>query len=373
MHGTFVDGYRRVRRLGVSLGLAALVASTATSAGLAADGTFDGGGKIGGSYDDQEYVAGPQTVTYEDTLYLYGTADDGNGYYATYDGKKWSDYTGWKDQPAKFAYEPAAAVNAVSRVFFAGDDGHLYGNAYDSGEWTGWEDLAGDYTFEVAPYANIYDDHVYLHGVATDGYLYTKYYDGAEWTVWAPVSDDYTPGAYQPYAVDWDGYQNVFWTATDGQVYWNRYDGSEWSGAKALTGDGDFGTAPYAIGYSPEKTLYAYANGKDGAPYWNTFKDGDGWSGWEAYAAPVPVEVKWQPHAYEYDDVQHLILTGDDGHGYYTTYDGEYGEWTDLGANYTYDPYTYEYADGYYLAYTGEDGAIYTKEYAAGDGKDDGY
>jgi hypothetical protein len=175
--------------------------------------------------------------------------------------------------------------------------------------------------------------------------------------------------------VAWGEYENVFWTGADGKVYWNRYDGSAWTEAKALTGDGSYDSAPYAIGYSPEQKLYAYAVSAEGAPYWNVFAEGEGWTGWQAYQAQTPAPVQYQPHAYEYDGVQHLVLTGTDGHAYYTTYDGQYAEWADLGDNYAYDPSTYEHADGYYLTYTGQDGKVYYKTYEAdaGEEEDDGY
>lgn len=109
-------------------------------------------------------------------------------------------------------------------------------------------------------------------------------------------------------------------------------------------------------------------------PHYNTFADDDGWSGWTAYATAPPAKVKYQPSAYVYDDTQHVIYTGDDGHAYYASYKGEWSDWQDLGDNYAYDPYTYEYGDNYYLTYTGTDGYIYVKPYAAdGGAPDDGY
>ena len=365
--------YRRAAR--GALGIVALgsLAFASTLAVLAQATPFDGGGQIGG--DDYTYDSGPYAIVYDGTLYEYATGTDGKGYYTTYDGEEWSSWQGWDDQPADYQWQPTAVdFNDSQYVFYNGQDGGIYHNAYDGEEWSGWENLAGDYSFDYAPYANTYGDAVYLYGVADDGYLYYKAWQDAEWSDWAAVSEEYTAGGYQPYGVDWDDYNNVFWTGDDGKVYWNRYDGSEWTGAKALPYEADeyqYDSAPYAIGYSEDEKLYAYAVTADGAPNWNVF-DGEGWSGWKEYEAEFPAKAKYQPNAYEYDGKQHLMVTGDDGHAYYTTYDGEYGEWQDLGDNYDYDPYQYEYNDGYYLTYTGTTGYIYYKVYG-GDGGDGGY
>ena len=104
----------------------------------------------------------------------------------------------------------------------------------------------------------------------------------------------------------------------------------------------------------------------DGVPYYNTF-DGDGWSGWSTYDTAPPAPVKYQPSVSVYDGKQHAVYTGDDGHAYYTAYDGSWSEWQDLGDNYAYDPYAYEYDDSLYVTYTGTDGYVYVKPYAAKD------
>ncbi len=102
----------------------------------------------------------------------------------------------------------------------------------------------------------------------------------------------------------------------------------------------------------------------DGYPAWNSF-DGESWGEWGTYE---DIKVKYQPAAYVYKDKVHVAYTGDDNHGYYSEYDGSWGEWSDLGENYDYDPYIYEYDGSAYLTYTGENGYAYTKEYTEEDG-----
>ena len=329
---------------------------------------FSGGGTAGKSdgYTTYEAADAPYAVTYEDTLYLYGTSTDGKGYYTTYDGQEWSAYSAWDQQPTNFKWQPASVTYGDSQyAYYTSDDNKLYQNAYDGTAWSGWQDTSGAYTYAQAPYANTYADKLYLYGAAEDGNVHGKGFDGTAWPEWTAVNEDYASGAYQPYAIDWNNYQNVFWTGSDGTVYWNRYDGTAWTGATALEGEYTFATSPYAFGYDGD--IYAYATTADGLPYYNTFTDGTGWSGWQAYPSAPPVEVAYQANAYVYDDKQHVVYTGNDGHAYYTSYDGAWSEsWTDLGENYAYDPIQYEYADTYHHAYTGEDGGIYYKTYADG-------
>jgi len=357
MWQTLTTDYRRAGRAALAAVFGGTLALSAALTALAYDGSFEGGGQVSG--DAYTYAAAPYAVSYQDAVYEYATGEDGKGYYTVYDGQAYSEWAGWDDQPADYQWEPVACVSGDwNYVFYAGTDGHLYWNGYDGAAWSGWEDVAGEYEFAYAPYAYEYDDAVHLYGAATDGNVYYKSYDGTEWTEWAAINDEYLAGAYQPYAVEWGDYDNVFWTGEDGKVYWNRYDGTEWTGARDLPYEADeyeYAAAPYAIGYSEDDSLYAYAVSAYGVPYWNVF-DGEAWTGWAAYEAEFPATAQYQPSAYEYEGVQHLVVAADDGHAYYTTYDGAYGEWEDLGENYTYDPHQYAYGDGLYLTYTGTDG-----------------
>jgi len=355
------SGYQRlIKGIAVS-GLTAVLVGTTISGVLAFDGEYGKGSKVGGG----DYKASTYAVTADDTLYQYATGTDGSAYYTTYDGEKWAEWSAWESQPSKYTYDPAPVVYAdETYVTYRGEDEKYY-LSVGGGEWT---DISGKWTFKYAPYANVYGEKLYIYGVGNDGYVYWKHYDGAEWSKWAEIGEQ-TTSAYEVYAVDWNGYDNVFWTSEDGSVYWNRWDGSEWSGTKALSGDYKVQYAPYAVGYAPEKKLYAYAVTEDGAPAWNVFTEGEGWSDWKPYEG-LATKVKNQPNAYVYEDVQHLVFTGADDHAYYTEYDGAWSdEWADLGDNYAWDPYQYEYDGGLYLTYTGKNGSVYVKEYeAAGDG-----
>ena len=376
LHDRIGDGGRYVRRglLGVPLVAALLLAGVLGALAQDAKGEFASGEQTyeGGGYDAYEYVSAQYPVWYEDTVYTYATGKDGKGYYSTYDGE-WSEPYAYEDQPVDFKWEPAAVLNAGVSVFYAGEDGKYYHNAYDGAEWSTWEDISGDYEFVASPYANWYGEYGYVYGAATDGYVYYKTWGEAGWSEWAPVNEEYKSGEYEPYAIEWGGYNNVFWTGDDGYVYWNRYSAEteEWTGEKQLPYAADeyeYQYAPYALGYSVDDTLYAYAVTTDGAPHWNTF-DGEAWSGWKAYESAYEYEAAYQPYAYEYDGVQYIYTSAEDGHAYYTTYDGEtWDEWYDLGDNYKYEVSSYEYDGAYYLTYTGENGYQYYKGYEVKEG-----
>lgn len=361
------DGYRSVLKRVVTAGLAVALLGTTVSGVLALEGSYGEPKKVG----DGAFASSTYNVTVDDTLYQYATGKDGNAYYTTFDGTEWSEWTGWEAQPAKYKADPAPAVyNDASYVTYYGEDGKYYFSGGGGGDWA---DISGEYTFKAAPYANVYNDKLYIYGVAEDGYVYWIDYNGSEWGTWGEIGGQ-TTSAYEVHAVDWGGYNNVLWTSDDGNVYWNRWDGTEWTGTKELTNSLALKSAPYAVGYEPEKKLYAYAVSADGQPAWNVFTEGEGWTGWKPYEG-LDAKVKNQPNAYVYDDVQHLVFTGDDGHAYYTEYAGEWSdEWADLGDNYAWDPYQYEYAGDLYLTYTGENGNVYNKAYeGAAGGEDSGY
>ena len=328
------DGYHGKLRTIAVAGIAAVLIGTTVGGALALDGGYGEGKKV----DKGEFFASTYNITVDDTLYQYATGKDGNAYYTTFDGEKWSAWSGWDSQPAKYAYDPAPiSYGDKSYVTYYGEDGKYY----FSGEGGDWTDISGDYTFKTAPYANVYNNIVYIYGVADNGYVYWKDYNGAEWGEWGEIGGQ-TTSAYEVYAVDWNGWDNVFWTGDDGHVYWNRWNGSEWSGTKQLANGLAIGSAPYAVGYAPEEKLYAYGASQDGQPAWIVFTEGEGWTGWKPYDG-LEAKVYNQPNAYVYDDIQHLVFSGQDGHAYYTEYDGGWwDEWSVLGGYHAYVPYQYE-------------------------------
>ena len=382
MKTSLADGYLSVRRGAVALALGAAVTMSGVLGALADDayGEYGKAEKIasGGEYAEYEYAYNAVPVYHEEEVLLYATSKEGEAHYYTYDGG-WGEPYVFEDQPVSYQWEPAAVAHGGKQyLFYIGEDDKYYHNNYDGADWTGWEDLSGEYTFAAPPYANKYgDDLVFAYGVADDGYVYYKTWAEGGWSEWAPVNESANAGEYQPYAIEWGGYNNVFWTGDDGYVYWNRYDPAteSWTGEKQLPYEADeyeYTSAPYALGYSVDDTLYAYAFTADGQPHWNTF-DGEGWSGWKGYESEYSWEAAYQPYAYEYDGVQYIYTTAKDGHAYYTTYDGEaYSDWTDLGENYGYEVSAYEYDGTQNITYTGENGYLYYKEYAAGE-EDSGY
>jgi hypothetical protein len=366
------SGYRHLKR-GITLVIVVTALVGATVSGAFAAGTFDGGEKVGKvlDYGDYSLASSTYAIKVEDSIYQYATGEDGNAYYTYKNGQEWSKWEGWDNQPVKFSGDPAPiAYRDQNYAFYHGVDDHIYHLIWNADGTSYFADVSGDYTYKSAPYANVWQDQLFLLATGTDGYVWESWYTPeAGWSPWKNISGEYASN-YKPYAVAWGEKENVFWTADDGKVYWTRYDGSAWSEAKALPGDYEFGNTPYAVGYNDK--LYAHAVTKDGKGAYNVF-DGESWSGWETEG--VGHKVKDQPSAHVYDDQLHVVYTGENGHAYYSAYDGSsWSEWADLGDNYDYSPYQYEYQDGFYLTYTGEDGYAWYKTYATGgDEEESGY
>jgi hypothetical protein len=348
----------------------------------AAQATFDGAQQI--NTTDATYEGGTYAVPADDgAVYHYATSADGYAYYNAYDGESWQGWTQAGDQAV--GWDPApVAYDGKSHAYYTGGDESIYQLSWDTYGDATWENVAGDYTFQAAPYATTYEDSVYLYGTATDGSVYHKGYDGTAWGDWQALNDADAPAKTdsKPYSVSWADHENTFWLGDDGYVYWNRYtyaDGT-WAGARQIPSDYQVKYVPWAVRYPPEQALYAYSANADGVPIYNVFTEADGWAGWQ------PIEASWtaasQPSTYYYEDSQHVVYVADGGNAYYIQYSPDgWADWQDLGGNYAYDSYQYEYNDALYLTYTGEDGGVYYKSYVA-DGagaveptatEDDGY
>src|SRR5665811_1453391 len=197
----------RATRLAKSLAIGGALLLLGAIPGFAQTATVFSGGEPAGKsdgYTTYEYNAAPFPVTYNDTLYLYGTAADGKGYYTTYDGSQWTAYTGWDDQPTTYKWQPTSVSNAGKQyLFYTGQDNKIYHDTYDGQAWSGWEDISGAYTYAEAPYANNYGDSVYLYAPATDGNVYYKSWAAGGWTEWAAVNDGNAAKACQPYSLEW--------------------------------------------------------------------------------------------------------------------------------------------------------------------------
>ncbi len=336
---------------------------------LAADGGYEEGKAIPGDY---AFENGTYVSPTDDALYQYATGTDGYAYCSKYADGEWSDWEQAGDQTV--GWDPAPVTyDGKSQAYYTGGGGYIYELTWDSYGDAQWEDVSGGYTFEASPYASAYEDTLHLYGTSTDGYVYHKGYtkDGG-WGEWAPLNAPEYPAKTdsKPYSVSWSDHENTFWVGADDKTYWNRYsyaDGS-WDEPKEIPADYGFKCTPYAVGYAPEKKLYAYSATSEGAPTWNSFADGEGWSGWQTYETDWA--ANYQPNAYVYNDTQHVVYVSDDYNAYYTQYgtDGWDGEWADLGGNYGYDCQQYAYNDNLYLTYTGEDGGIYYRQYASDGG-----
>src|SRR3712207_4051008 len=71
----------------------------------------------------------------------------------------------------------------------------------------------------------------------------------------------------------------------------------------------EYAAAPYAIGYDGE--VYEYATGEDGKGYYTTY-DGEEWSSWEGWDDQT-ADYQWQPTAVVLGDSQYVFYDGADG------------------------------------------------------------
>ena len=344
MNTSLVDGYRSVRRGAIALALGAAVTLGGVLGALAADGTFEEGGQVkSDGYEEYEYAAAPYEVEYDGNAYTYGTGKDGKGSYVTYDGCR------------------------VERLLHLGRPAGQVPVAADGSDlrWVAVRRLQrrrqqvlpellrrrrvgrlGRHLrrvqVRVRPVRQRLRRQLYVYGTATDGYVYYKQYDGSEWTSWEHGQRRIRRPKATSLRGEWDGYKNVFWTARTARSTGTATTATEWTGAKALPGDCEFRYAPYAVEYDGESLRLRPEQGRQAGLEQLRRRGLDGWPS----PTKVPTaKVKYQPNAYVYEDEQHVVYTGDDGHAYYAAYDGQWSDWQDLGDNYAYDPYPYEYGD----------------------------
>ena len=99
-----------------------------------------------------------------------------------------------------------------------------------------------------------------------------------------------------------------------------------------------YAAAPYAIEY--EDVLYEYATGEDGKGYYTTF-DGQEWSTWSGWDDQT-TDYQWQPAAAEYKGKQYVFYDGTDNTYYANGHDGQtWDGWQAVAGEYEfpYAPY----------------------------------
>ncbi|MFB6578583.1 M64 family metallopeptidase [Streptomyces sp. NPDC056402] len=189
-------------------------------------------------------------------------------FWAGNDGQIWSQYTeappgqGWRDRiqfpiAKTFPSPPAlgTGVAAVSRfnghldVFWAGMDGQIWTNWWNSAPGLGWYDhpakpiaatflvfpAEGTGVAAVAQNSNRLD----VFWVGSDGKIWSQYWErpGQDWKdhsiypIATTFEDSLAPGTGVAAVSRFDGHLDVFWAGRDNQIWtnwWNRAPGQRW-------------------------------------------------------------------------------------------------------------------------------------------------
>lgn len=221
---------------------------------------------------DYSYGSAPYAVTHDGTLSLYATGTDGNVYHRAYSAAEgWGTWAAINDgYTAKAGSEPyAVSWDEQENVFWTGDDGKVYWNRY-RGSWSGAVALAGDGSYEYAPYVVGYapEEALYAYAVSADGAPAYNVFDGEAWGGWQRYGVDWSAkGQPSAYATD-DGVQHVAYTAEDGHAYYTSYEDGAWSADWQDLGE-NYAWDTYQYEYNGE--LYLTYTGEDGSVYYREF------------------------------------------------------------------------------------------------------
>lgn len=224
---------------------------------------------------DYTFAAAPTATYAYDAIQLYGYADDGYIYHAS-----WADGAGWSDwEPVNDADSPAKAGTAPyavtwgdrDNVFWTGASGKVWWNRYaEDGTWSGPVAVNGDdYTFADATYAVGYsaDESLYAYSATSDGVPAYNTFDGDGWSGWTTADTEWTAAAYQPSAYEYDGAVHVAYTGDDGHGYYASYADGTWSEWYDL--GANYGWDTYQYEY--DGGLYLTYTGEDGGAYYRAY------------------------------------------------------------------------------------------------------
>ena len=196
----------------------------------------------------------------------------------------------------------SGAVTAITNtdgrleVFGRGNNDALYHIAQKSpqGAWTGWEDLGGALTSNVAV------------GTNADGRLEAFYRgtDGAIWHLWenAPGgtwSKHYSLGGFVDPSLtvgrNSDGRLEVFVRGTDAHVYhiWQKTPGGAWASWASFGGDI---TSDITASNDKDGYLEVFARGSDDSVY-HIYETSNGWSQWDGLGGKTTSDIALAPNA----------------------------------------------------------------------------
>jgi Repeat of unknown function (DUF346) len=221
-------------------------------------------------------------------VFVQGT--DNALYTKTWDGTRWSDYSGLG---GAIASGPTACSWAPGRldVFAQGADGTLQHIWYE-GSWSDWEQLGANLILSNPAAVSWGPNRIDVFVQGTDNAVYTKTWDGTRWSDYSGLGGTIASG---PTACSWaPGRLDVFARGADGTLQHIWYEGS-WSDWEQL-GANPILSNPAAVSWGPNR-IDVFVQGTDNAVYTKTW-DGTRWSDYSGLGGTIaagPAVCSWAP------------------------------------------------------------------------------
>ena len=243
-----------------------------------------------------------------------------------------------------------------------------------------WPSIGGTFG-DGAPVAAVErtDNNLDLFVCGNDGRVYTAWWnDGNGWSSadddrWkSSIGGSFPPGAPIAAITRSPNDIDLFICDSDGRVYtaWWR-DGDGWSSWEAIGGSFP-DAAPIAAMTRSSNDIDLFICDSDGRVYTAWWRDGDGWSSWESIGGTFPSGAPVTALS-RYDNAIDLFVCGGDGHVYTAWWnDGNgWSSWADIGGTFP-DAApiaaTTRSRDDIDLFICGSDGRVYTAWWRDGDG-----
>jgi Uncharacterized protein conserved in bacteria (DUF2334) len=230
-----------------------------------------------------QLTASPATVSWADghiDVFARGT-DNALWWRNSSDGgASWSAWSSLGGQLAATT-GPAASSQRAGQldVFVIGSDQALWHRSYNSGTWSTWESLSGQFTASPAA-VSWADGRIDVFGRGSDNALWHRSYNNSAWFTWESLGGQLAATTGPAVSSQREGQLDVFAIGSD-QALWHRsYNNSAWSTWESLSGQ--FTASPAAVSWADGR-IDVFARGTDNALWWRNSSDGGAsWSAWSS-------------------------------------------------------------------------------------------
>ena len=171
--------------------------------------------------------------------------------------------------------------------------------------WSGWAQVPGGATTDVALAAAAFDNKLYLLSKSLDGRVYLNTYNGYCWSDWTEVPGGLITDVPLAAAAFSDKLY-IFAKGTDNHIYFDICDISgNWRGWAEVPGGCTTDVALAPVVFNDE--LYVFAKGIDNHIYFGTYDASNDWHGWAEVPGGV-TDVAVTPVVFE--DELYLLAKG---------------------------------------------------------------